>query len=256
MPESEETKEPNESNELKDPSTEDEIKFATLQGWTDKETYKGENWKTAKQFIEEGNKHNAILKDRNNKLVNQVGDMQATMTKLVDDQQQQKDKAVKKAITELKLQKAEAINESDGEKVNKIDDQIDQLREEVKPAAPSNLEFDRWIVDNGWYNSEPMLKAEANMYAKAYIDAGSYPTMREVYDAVARKIKRDFPENFTNPNKKEPASMSGGSHSKNPGANGHGYGDLPKEARDACDRFVKTIPKFTVEKYLEQYEWE
>jgi len=236
--------------------TEDEIKFATLQGWADKENYKGDNWKTAKQFIDDGNKHSAILKDRNKQLVNQVKDMQTTMGKLVEDQQTQKDKAVKKAISELKREKIEAINESDGEKVSQIEDQIDQLKEEVKPAVKSNAEFDRWIVDNGWYNAEPLLKAEANMMAKAYIDAGSFNTMGEVYDAVTRKIKREFPENFENPNKKEPATVSGANHSKPSSKAGHGYGDLPSEAKSACDRFVKTIPKFTVEKYLAAYEWD
>jgi len=241
-----------------DNSTEDEVKFATLQGWTDKESYKGdpERWKTAKQFVEDGNKHATILKERNKKLVDQVSELQSTMTQLVEDQNKQKEKAVKKAINELKVQKAEAINESDGEKVNQIDEEIDRLKEEAKPAPPSNAEFDAWLANNSWYETDMELKGEANMLAKAYIDAGSFKTMQEVYKAVERKIKREFPDRFENPNKKEPSAMSEGSHSKTSSKAGNSYSDLPQDAKAACDRFVKTIPNFTVEKYLATYEWE
>lgn len=242
----------------KDPETSDAVKFATLQGWTDKEAFKGnpDNWKTAEQFIEDGNKHAVILRERNQKLAAQVSEMQSTMTQLVDDQQKQKDKAVKRAIKELRVQKVEAINESDGEKVTAIDEQIDQLKEDAKPAPNPTNDFDRWITDNAWYNTDPMLKAEANMYAKAYVDAGSFKTDAEVFDAVTRRIKREFPDQFENPNKKEPSSVAPGSHSKPSGAAGKKYSDLPAEAKAACDRFVKTIPKFTVDKYLATYEWD
>lgn len=236
--------------------TEDEIKYATLQGWTDKETYKGKSWKTAKQFIEDGNKHATILKERNKKLSDQVSELQSTMGDLVKDQKTQKAKAVKRAIDELKVQKAEAISESDGEKVNKIDDEIDRIKEEAEPKVATNADFDAWIADNAWYNTEPELKGEADMYAKAYIDAGSFKTIQEVYAAVSRKIKRDFPNHFENPNKKEPATASQGAHTGSASNNGKTYADLPSDAKIACDRFVKTIPKFTKEKYLANYEWD
>lgn len=249
-----------ENEEIHDPSTEDEIRFATLQGWTDKENYKGdpENWKTAHQFIEDGNKHATILKERNKKLVDQVSELQSTMTKLVEDQNKQKEKAVKKALDKLKAEKAEAISESDGERVTQIDEEIDRLKEESKPTTqqPSNPEFDAWLAENKWYDTDEELRGEANMYAKAYVDAGSFKTMPQVYKAVERRIKREFPERFENPNKKEPPSMSEGVHSKTTSKPGRTYNDLPKDAKAACDRFVKTIPNFTVEKYLASYEWD
>jgi len=253
-----ETAEKKAEDVVPDNSSEDEVKFATLQGWTDQDNFKGdpERWKTAKQFIEDGNKHATILKERNQKLADQVSDLQSTMTQLVDDQSKQKDKAVKKAISELKVQKAEAINESDGEKVNQIDEEIDRLKEETKPQVQPNAEFDTWLAKNTWYNTDQELRGEANMYAKAYIDAGSFKTMPEVYKAVERKIKREFPERFENPNKKEPSTVTEGTHTKTSSKAGKSYSDLPQDAKAACDRFVKTIPNFTVDKYLATYEWD
>jgi len=108
------------SNENTDESTEDEIKLASGQGWVDQENYKGANWKPARQFLADGNKHAAALTARNERLADQVKELQTTMGQLVDDQSQQKDKAVKKAIDALRLQKVEAINESDGEAAGRV----------------------------------------------------------------------------------------------------------------------------------------
>jgi len=235
---------------MSDEDTKEEINLASQQGWVDQDSYKAENWKSAKQFLADGEKHAAALKQRNEKLSAQVSDLQSTMTELVADQASQKDKAVKKAIDALKKQKVEAINDSDGETAVKIDEEIDKLKEQAKP----NPAFDRWIAENPWYDDNPELRMEADFYANLY--AGSKQSPEKVYAAVAKRIKRDFPDSFENPHKKEPASMSGSSHSKTPSSNGKSFNDLPADAKQACERFIATIPKFTKEKYLATYEWD
>lgn len=237
-----------ENTEIKD--TEEDILAASKQGW--KADYEGDKPKSAKQFLEDGEKHAARLKDRNQQLVSQVKDLQTTMSDLVADQSKQKEKAVEKAIAALNKQKVEAINDSDGEAVVKIDGEIDRLKEETKPK--SNPVFDHWVKDNQWFNEHPELRMEADFYANLYAGSGQSP--EKVYEAVTKRIKKEYPDYFENPNKKEPASMSGSSHSKSSPANGKTYNDLPTEAKAACDRFVKTIPKFTQEKYLANYEWD
>lgn len=235
-----------------DESTDEEIRTASGQGWVDKDNYTGDNWKSAKQFIEDGNRHSSNLKDRNDRLLAQVKDLQSTMSHLVEDQSQQKEKAVKKALSALNREKIEAINDSDGERAVKIDEEIDRIKSDAKPA--SNPVFDLWVKDNPWYENNQELRMEADFFANLY--AGSNTAPEQVYTAVARRIKREFPDHFENPNKKEPASMSSASHKRPPEGNGKSYGDLPKEAQVACDRFVQSIPNFTQEKYLATYEWE
>jgi len=241
-----------ENTENTDKSTPEEVALAGAQGWVDQENYKGTAWKSAHQFLSDGQKHTAALTARNEKLAEQVKDLQSTMAQLVDDQVVQKEKAVKKAITALKLQKVEAINESDGETAVKIDEEIDRLKQAAKP--PANGAFDRWVVDNPWYRDDPELKMEADFYANLY--SGSNQTPEKVFAAVTRRIKREFPDYFKNPNKAEPASMSAAAHSQSSSVNGRSFNDLPSEAKAACDRFIKVIPKFTREKYLASYEWD
>lgn len=244
----------NEDEIKTDESTEEEIRIATYQGWTPKESYTGDpdRWKTAAEFLEYGRKHNAVLKENNEKLVHQVSELQQTMQELVKDQQSQKQKAVEKAIAELKLQKADAISESDGDKVTQIDDEIDRLKAQTKPER--NIAYENWVKNNRWYEDDPDLAMEANMLANNYLIANPSAPTNKIYEAVERRIKREFPDRFENPNKKEPASVVQGTQS--PKSNGKGYNDLPPDAKAACDRFCKTIPNFTKEKYLSTYEWD
>jgi len=244
-------------------STEDEMKFARLQGWTDQDDYKGENgsWKSAKEFLEYGRNHNRILKQNNDKLLSQVSDLQKTMGELVADTQSQKDKAVEKAIKNLKAERAEAINDSDGEKVNLIDDQIDELKQAPPPPPPppppakqTNVVFEGWLQNNAWYKNDPDLAIEADYMAQNYINSNQGLAPEKVYEAVTQRIKREFPHKFENPNKQEPGQVAQGTHS--PTTKGKGFNDLPPDAKAACNKFIKSIPGFTKEKYLETYEWD
>lgn len=240
-----------------DDSTEDEIKFARLQGWTPKDEYTGDpdSFKTAKQFIEYGRSHNRVLKQNNDKLLDQVKELQATMQQLVADSQTQKQRAVEKAIAELKEQKAEAIRDSDGEAVNKIDDEIDKLKQAKTQETPQpNPLFEAWLKDNPWYSNDKELQVEADMYAQLYINSNRLLPPEDVYKAVTKRIKKEFPDRFENPNKREPAIATKGIHTKP--SKGKTYNDLPPDAKQACDRFCKNIPGFTKEKYLSTYEWE
>jgi hypothetical protein len=40
-----------------------------------------------------------------------------------------------------------------------------------------------------------------------------------------------------------------------PRKKGKTFEDLPPRAQKECDRFVKTIPKYTRDKYLADYDW-
>lgn len=257
MPPEESTAPDLENDVTTDPSTEDEIKFARLQGWTDKDEYNGEpeTWKTAHEFLEYGRSHNRVLKQNNDKLLSQVSELQQTMQQLVADTEQQKKKAVDKAISDLKQQKAEAITEADGERVNQIDEEIDRLKTEQISEPAVNPHFKAWVKDNQWYENDPELAIEADALANMYINANHNLQPEKVYELITNRIKRDFPEKFHNPNKNEPASVAKGHHTK-PTPGKKTYNDLPPEAKQACDRFCKNIPGFTKEKYLETYEWD
>ena len=219
--------------------------------------YEGENKKTPKEFLEVAYSHNHVLKERNEKLSTQLDEIQAEMEKqrqitqkVVAFGEEQKKKAVEKAIKELNKEKKLAITEGDIERVEEIDKEIESHKEE----PTSNPEFDTWVSKNPWYNTDIELGLEADVFARQYAETGRFKSNSELYQAVESKIKRTYPEKFQNPKKSEPSEVEVGRPSPTKKSK-KSYEDLPPEARKACDEFVSEgIMK--KEDYVNLYEWE
>jgi hypothetical protein len=77
----------------------------------------------------------------------------------------------------------------------------------------------------------------------------------EFYEEVTRQVKEAQPEKFTNPARKS-ASVSSSSDGRSPSTKTKkSYNDLPSEAKQACDKFVKQ-KLMTQEQYVAEYQWE
>lgn len=145
-----------------------------------------------------------------------------------------------KALQDLKRQKAEAIENADGEAVLKIDEQIDEIKakkSEVKEASGIGLKEvenlfasgkSAWEGANPWYSENEGLAAAADGYIAEYIRTNSnLPPVQSEEEFVERmdkmflyvndKIKKSFPEKFMQQNKR-PAAV--GAASRKPAAKG------------------------------------
>lgn len=236
---------------------EEEIEAEALkQGYNP--NYEGENKKSPKEFLEVAFNHNQVLKERNEKLSSEVEQTRAEVTKLRGDMEkvlsfaeEQKKKAVEKAVKELKEQRKEAIADSDHEKVEQIDEQIKEA--EKAPPEP-DPKFKEWVSTNQWYEDDPIMGAEADYYAKMFVESGRFKSQEQVFEAVTNKIKSLYPEKFKNPKKDDPPETEGGRPSPTKKSK-KSYEDLPREAKQACDEFVEQ-GIMTREKYVSMYEWE
>lgn len=231
---------------------------ARAQGWVPKDDYKGDpaKWRDADAFLEVGSKINAVQKERNEKLTSEVLELKKTMQQLVNDQQAQKEKAVEKAIKALKAERAEAINQGDGERVNAIDDQIDATKEQAKASkdAIENPDFKSWHKENEWYLKDKVLTAEANDLFDKLTRSGGFGNAQEVYDTITSELKDRFPNKFKNPNREEPSTVE--RNEAAPRKKGKTFADLPSDAKAACEKYVRDIPGYSREKYLATYEWD
>lgn len=225
--------------------------------------YEGDNKKSPKEFLEVAFNHNKVLKERNENLSNQneeladqLNEMKTSMDRLIQFQQEQKEKAVQKAIKELNAQKLEAINDGDAELVQQIDEQIEQEKNVAKPE--SNPILDAWIKNNPWYIKDDDLGLEADIIARQLQDTGRFaPTPKDyqrLLDTVERKVKQQFPDRFKNPKKDNPPDVESARHSP-VNESKKTYADLPADAKKACDLFVKD-GVMTREQYLDIYEWD
>lgn len=231
------------------------------------EKFEGEGKKTAKEFLEIGQNHNHVLKERNDKLSGQVedltgqlGQVKSNMEKLVQFQEEQKKKAIEKAVKELNVQKNEAITEGDVEKVQEIDQKIEEEVKSTENVAEStdNAILSTWIENNPWYTDDPLMGVVADRVFDQIVASGKYGSDEAGYkaalSAVEERIKKQYPETFRNPNKDKPADVSG-SRSSPERLNKKTYADLPPEAKLACDQFVSE-GIMDKETYVKAYEWE
>jgi len=239
---------------------EETLKEAKRQGWVPQEDYNGpeDKWVDADTFVKKGKEINALLRKDNDFLKREVAEMKSTMNDFKKFHAETEKRAYDRAMTDLRDQKKEAISTGDGDKVLQIDDAIDELKAN-KPdpiaARPSNQpdpSFVQWNEENAWFGKDTELTNEANLIGE--VIKRQNPTLigSEFLDEVTKRVKKMYPEKFTNSNRARPSPVEGTTAPKANSKGGKGYNDLPPEAKQACQKFEKQ-GLITREAYLKEY---
>jgi len=238
---------------------EETLAEAKRQGWVPQEDYNGpeDKWVDADTFVKKGKEINALLRKDNEFLKREVSEMKSTMMEFKKFHADTEKRAYERAMSDLREQKKEAIAAGDGEKVLQVDDAIDELktaRKEDKVAAPTQAidpAFIAWQEDNRWFGKDTELTAEANLIGE--VVKRQNPTLigSDFLEEVTKRVKRMYPEKFTNVNRSKPNPVEG-STAKPSGPRGKGFNDLPPEAKAACQKFEKQ-GLVTREQYMKEY---
>ena len=225
--------------------------------------FEGEGKKSPKEFLEVAFSHNKVLKERNanlneqnDELLAQINEMDSKMQRLIQFQEEQKKKAVENAIKKLMVDRKDAIDDADHERVAQIDQQIENEKSVAK--SESNPILDEWIRQNPWYIKDNDLGLEADIIAKQLQDTGRFGAndqdYRKLLEQVEKRTKSAFPDRFKNPKKDNPSDVESSRQSP-ANSSKKTYADLPDDAKKACDQFVRD-KILTREQYLETYEWD
>jgi hypothetical protein len=239
---------------------EETLSEAKRQGWVPQEDYNGpeDKWVDADTFVKKGKEINALLRKDNEFLKREVSEMKSTMMEFKKFHADTEKRAYERAMLDLREQKKEAIAAGDGEKVLQVDDAIDELktaRREEKIAAPAPNQIDptfiAWQEDNRWFGKDTELTAEANLIGE--VVKRQNPTLigTEFLDEVTKRVKRMYPEKFTNANRSRPNPVES-STAKPAGSRGKGFNDLPPDAKAACQKFEKQ-GLVTRDQYIKEY---
>jgi hypothetical protein len=238
---------------------EETLKEAKRQGWVPQEDYNGpeDKWVDADTFVKKGKEINALLRKDNDFLKREVSDMKSTMMEFKKFHAETEKRAYERAMADLRDQKKEAISTGDGEKVLQIDDAIDELKsarqvEKTQPAPQPDPEFVMWSEENRWYTNDSQLRTEADMIGE--VIKRQNPTLigNAFLTEVTNRVKRMYPEKFTNGNRARPSPVEGTTAPKASSKNGKAFNDLPPEAKAACQKFEKN-GLLTREQYLKEY---
>lgn len=246
-------------------------------GWVPKEEFKGEEskWRSAEEFLEKGRVINGFLRNDLEKIKleaakykNELSQVKETMAEFAKFHQETEERAYKRALEDLKKEKADAIEKGEGGKVVEIDEQIALVREAQKekttpvkqdqPTVPPTVFYD-WNKDNLWYGSNAELTRLAEVFSEEVKAFNPNLIGREFLDEVTRRVKERAPEHFSNTRREVPRVGGGNEGSGTLHTNNKDkktFDNLPKEAQVLCDKFIKQGLIKSREQYVKEYEWD
>ena len=256
---------------------------AESQGWVPKERFRGNesDWVDADTFVKRGREILPILRKNNENLIK---DLNATKEQLKEfreaaeefkrfqrDAYERKASDYEKTIRDIKESRAQAISDGDGQKVNALDDALDQAKEDFKEAkqavkdaevvrtpdpVPDAIDpgLQQWLDRNTWFGQDKRMTGMVNGIGESL--RLEFPLLKgqSFLDKLDEVLAEEFPNKFGK--KQSPSSRveSGSGRQGRSSGNAQSYDNLPSEAKAACDRFVKQ-KLMTREQYVADFDW-
>jgi hypothetical protein len=174
-------------------------------------------------------------------------------------------------IREIKENRAQAISDGDGQKVNLLDDALDEAKDNLREAkeavkevvAKSVVEetalvvldpnLQSWLDKNKWFGEDRRLTGIANGIGDSLRLENPNLKGQAFLDKLDEVLAEEFPSKF---GKKAATSRveSGSGRQGRTSSGSHSYENLPPDAKVACDKFVKQ-KLMTKEEYVQSYDW-
>jgi len=187
--------------------TEVEIQAAE-QGWMPKDKWEAEGksldeWRPAKEFVDRGELFKTIHQTKRD-----LKQTQAALTALQRHHQYVFEKAHQQAVTDLKKEKREALRSEDLDRVNAIDEEIEEVKtqfqkdrdnmvqaaQQAQASAPP--EFEAWKADNRWYDTDSDLREYADATGFIYMSKTPNAKPDDVLRYIDQKLRKQFPDKF------------------------------------------------------------
>ena len=266
-----------------DPQTEKE---ARIFGWVPKEEFRGSDtdWVDAEVFVKRGKEINPILRKNNELLMKrldekakEIDSIKASVEEFKVFQQESFERKAAEyevQIAQLKSQKREAIAAGDGDLVVDIDDQIDSLKDAQKEAKaeakkkaeepakteaqvsiPNDPDLQSWLGRNQWFGDDTEMTDVANGLGASVRRQFPHLSGRAFLDKLDEKIVEYFPHKTLGKKAKGSAVDSTGNVRGGTTSGKKSYDNLPDDARQACDRFIKNGWIKSKQEYVDSYDW-
>jgi hypothetical protein len=181
-------------------------------------------------------------------------DVEATLNQLAQHHTKVKEVEYQRALKDLKQAKREALKEGDTNAVLDFEDRMEELTEThqqeiqeikaeqaVQTAQGPSAEFQVWVKSNSWYLSNEEMHDFADGTAQAYVNRerakGNSLTENEIFEYVVGRVKKAYPEQFSNPNRERPSAVTNGDRQGK--GTPKGLPKLPPEYEDIARNFEK-----------------
>lgn len=261
----------NEVNEPNELSVEDR---ARQLGWHPKEEYKGDpdRWVDAESFVKKGEEELPVLRSNLKKIQSDLAKEREEFQRTAKEFREWHETTVQKAEREayerakadIERKKLEAVEMGDKDAYIAAQEQEKNLappKQADQKPAPQQQDVDpayvEWKSKNTWYDQYPELAVEAENVGIALWQSGKYQNTAQVFDQITQAMKRKYPQYFHNQNRDAPAAVNeGGEPGSARKSKARTYENLPKAAKDACERFLRNGMIKSREDYVKSYDWE
>jgi hypothetical protein len=260
---------------------------AESQGWVPKERFRGNesDWVDADTFVKRGREILPILRKNNENLIKDLNNTKEQLKEFREaaeefkrfqrESYERKASDYEKRIQDIKESRAQAITDGDGQKVNALDDALDEAKENFKeakqavkdvaatkePVEDTSTSIDPglqvWLDRNTWFGQDRRMTSMVNGIGESL--RLEFPGLKgqPFLDKLDEAIAEEFPNKFGGNKKKNSGSSpveSGSGRQSRGSSNAQSYDNLPPEAKAACDRFVKQ-KLMTRESYVADFDW-
>ena len=230
------------SQQTSEPQVQSVEDVAKAQGWRPKEEYDGDptKWVSAETFVAKGELISKI------ETLNKELKTQRKATQMLQEHHKKvQESEFKRAVEFLKAQKKAAYERGDVDAIMDLDDQIATVKEtqrlqkeEPQEEKADISEFNSWVEQNPWYDTEKELKESADNLGITYKTRYPDKTPLDVLQYVEKQIKRMYPEKFQNPNRTKPSAVEGSGRSAGSGGKRDSF-ELSEEERKVMNTFVR-----------------
>ena len=247
---------------------------AQNDGWRPEEEWEGDasQWVDYREFNVRGELMGRIQEQSSiiNSQKGQIDEVKTALKDLAAMQDKIADAQYNKLVKQLRKQKAQAIEEGEGETVIDIDEQLDMLKEQREEVAAQATSVDSdgsneeesialdpavqtWIAApaNQWYNTDTRLRNIANAIAAEIASDNPGMPPGEVLRRMDADVRKEMPHKFQGKN-----TVDGGdANNRGSGSKGkRSFNDLTEDQQGICKRLVKLGTFKTNADYIEQLE--
>jgi hypothetical protein len=239
-------------------STPEEKEQAAAQGWKEEPR---DNFKTAREFLEFGQKVAPIQKERNEHLARELLQTKQTVEQMRSEffkmQRDAEERGYKKAKADLLAEQKRAFDNADEGAYARATAQLEQLEPPKPVVAPQpeqiNHEFIAWKAEKAqWYGQDVAMTAAADAIGAQLGNTTGLGGV-ELWNAVLKKVQEEFPHKFGNKNRQiEANAVEGGGLTPKPKGK-KGYANLPADIKAQADHMVKSYGYKDREEYAASY---
>jgi len=174
-----------------------------------------------------------------------IKDMDKTVEALKTHYSKVKETEYKRALEALKAQKKQALVDGDADQLLEVDEAIAEVRAaqlEDERKQPSQQEihpdFTVWVDRNKWYLQDSEMREMADAFGHAYKNSHPDVEPNEILKAVEQRVKKTFPEKFSNPKRGQPSAVEGSSNTSTRKPSKDTF-ELTDEQKQVMNKFVR-----------------